>query len=151
MTADPTRRTLVVANRTASTPALLAELGRRAGEGSRFALLVPPERGRDVHDWTPDEAKRLVERACRGDVERVECGEDAGATIRRLVEERHYDDIVVSTAPEHHARWLHHDLPHRIQHLGVRVTVIPPEPGWGPIDGFPPEWMPRAVGGLGAY
>jgi hypothetical protein len=141
-----------VANRTASTPALLAEIRRRAAEGARFALLVPPEHGSDVHDWTQDEAADLVTEACREEVERVDCGADAAATIRQLVEDRHYDAIVLSTASEHHARWLHHDLPHRIQHLGVHVTVIPPEPNsWKPIEGFPPEWGPHVIHGPGAY
>lgn len=151
MTADQSIRTLVVANRTASTPAMLDEVRRRSGAGARFDLMVPPERG-DLHDWTPDEAKQMLEEAWHGDVECIEAGDDAGATIRRLVDEARYDYILVSTAPEHHVRWLHHDLPKRIQELPVQVTVIPPEPhSWKPIEGFPPEWGPHPVGGPGAY
>src|SRR4051812_35327725 len=110
MTADTTRRTLIVANRTASTPALLAEVGRRAASGERFALLVPPEKGSDVHDWTPEDATRLVEQACKSDVESIDCGSDAGAAIKELVDEERFAGIILSSAPEHHARWLHHDL-----------------------------------------
>jgi hypothetical protein len=40
---------LIVANRTASTPVMLAEVKRRAGT-SRFGLMVPPEA---EHDWSP--------------------------------------------------------------------------------------------------
>jgi hypothetical protein len=76
MTADQTIRTLVVANRTASTPALLEEVRRRSGAGARFDLMVPPERG-DLHDWTLDEAKQMIEKACRDEVECVETGHDA--------------------------------------------------------------------------
>jgi hypothetical protein len=152
MTAEPARRTLVVANRTASLPALLEEVKRRAKAGARFALMVPPERGKDVHDWTHEEAAELVGEACRDDVELVEPGTDAAATIKQLVEEGRYDDIIVSTAEEHHVRWLHHDLPERIQHLGVRVLVIPPEPdAWKPIEGWPEQWAPHPVSGPGAY
>ena len=150
MSAETQRRTLVVANRTASTPALLAEVKRRAAGGATFALMIPAERA-DHDDWTPDEACRLLGDACGSEIERVDAGEDAGATIHGLVEDGRYAEIVVCTAPEHHARWFHHDLPHKVQHLGVPVMIIPHEPGWGPIDGFPPEWQPHAVSGPGAY
>ena len=45
-----------------------------------------------------------------------------------LAGEKRFDDIIVSTAPEHLSRWVHHDLPHRIEHLGLPVRVVPPEP-----------------------
>ena len=153
MPEETAHKTLVVANRTASTPELLAELKRRAGAGgTTFTLMIPPEKGKDAHDWTQEDAVRMVGEACGGPVECVDAGEDAGATIKALVEERGVDAIVLSTEREHHARWLHHDLPHRVQHLGVDVTVITPEPGWiGPMEDFPPEWSKHAVGGPGAY
>jgi hypothetical protein len=148
-TAEPT--TLVVANRTASTPALLAEVKRRAAQGARFAVMVPAERA-DHPDWTPDDAARLLENACGSEVARVDPGADAAATISELVHDGRYAQILVSTAPEHHARWFHHDLPRRVEHLGVPVTVIPPEPdSWGPIEGFPDQWVPHPVSGPGAY
>lgn len=57
-----------------------------------------------------------------------------------------YNEIILSTVPEHHARWHHHKLPDRVQRLGIPVTVIPPEiSNWGPVHGFPPEWTPTAV------
>ena len=152
MTKEPTRRTLIVANRTASTPALLAEVKRRAAAGEQFALLVPPEKGDDVHDWTLEDAARLVGEACGSEVECLDCGEDAGATIKEHVEEERFAAIVLSSAPEHHARWRHHDLPHKVQHLGVPVLVIPPEAdSHAPIEGFPDQWVSHPVGGPGAY
>jgi hypothetical protein len=45
----------------------------------------------------------------------------------------------------------------RVQHLGVPVTVIPPEMNnWGPVEGFPDDWTPAvvspaAVAGFGNY
>ena len=153
MPEETAHKTLVVANRTASTPALLKELERRAAAGgTTFTLLIPPEKHADAHDWTQEDAVQMVGKACGGPVDCVDAGEDAGATIKRLVEERHVDAIVLSTEREHHTRWLHHDLPHRVEHLGVEVTVITPEAGWiGPMEDFPPEWSKHAVGAPGAY
>jgi hypothetical protein len=120
---------LVVANRTASTPMLLDEVSRRAESGARFFVCVPPERGDAAgDDWTPDVAADLLERAAGAPVERVDPGPDALDTIHREVSGGTVDELIVSTAPEHLRRWVHHDLPHRLRHLGVPVRIIPPEP-----------------------
>jgi hypothetical protein len=142
----PQQRVLVVANRTASTPAMLAEVERRAKEGASFVLLIPPEGGHHAPDWTPADASRLLGRAAGRPVECIDAGEDAVATIHRMTEAEEVDALLVSTVAEHHARWFHHDLPHRVEQLGVPVTLIPPEPSkWGPVEGFPPDWVPSAV------
>jgi hypothetical protein len=106
----------VVANRTESAARLLEEVGDRARAGCEIALMVPPERHPDAPDWTPEEALRLVRRAA-GDrpVTLVDCGEDAAATIGALIERGEYDEIVLSTAREHHEHWHRHTLPERIQ------------------------------------
>src|SRR5215212_11064873 len=62
MTEPPSRRLLVVANRTESTPRLLEEVKHRAGTDCQIALMVPPERHPDAPDWTPEDALRLVRR-----------------------------------------------------------------------------------------
>jgi hypothetical protein len=91
-TPTETTRTLVVANRTASTPLLLDEITRESRKGARITVLVPP----DHHDeWTPEVAQRMCGRAAGRDVATLDCGADAL----------------------------------RIQHLGLPVTVVPPEPG----------------------
>lgn len=133
---------LVVANRTSSTPALLAEVHRRA-ETCRFGLMVPLEAERD---WSLDDALRLVGTAARQEVTAVEPGPNPAATIQGLVEGGTYQEIILSTVPEHHHLWHRHGLTDRVQQLGVPVTVIPPEmDGWGPVAGFPGEWTPKAV------
>ncbi len=144
------RRVLVVANRTESAPRLLDEVGNRARAGCQIALVVPPEHHPDAPDWPPEEALRLVQRAA-GDrpVTLVDCGEDAAATIGELVERGECDEIVLSTAPEHHEHWHRHTLPKRIQALGIPVTAIPPDPsGWSYSHGFPDEWVRPEVGRL---
>jgi hypothetical protein len=42
---------------------------------------------------------------------------------------------LLSTAREHHARWHQHDLPKRIEALGIPVAVIPPAGGHS-SDGY---------------
>jgi hypothetical protein len=125
-TPTETPRILVVANRTASTALLLDEITRQSRKGAHITVLIPP----DHHDdWTPEVARRICGRAAGRDVATLDCGADALDTIHTAVGDHAFDAIVVSTAPEHLSRWVHHDLPHRIQHLGLPVTVIPPEPG----------------------
>jgi hypothetical protein len=137
---------LIVANRTASTPALLADVERRHATAGGFGLMIPPEAKDNGNDWTEEEALRLVGRAAHGEVAIVEPGTDAAATIHDLVADGTYGEIILSTVPEHHARWHHHKLPDRIQRLGIPVTVIPPDPDkGGRVEGFPDEWGPHAV------
>jgi hypothetical protein len=144
------RRLLVVANRTESAQQLLEDVKHRARTGWEIALMVPPERHPDVPDWTPEEALRLVKRAADDrPVTLVDCGENAAATIGTLVERGECDEILLSTPREHHAHWHRHDLPKRIQALGIPVTVIPLEPsGWSYSHGFPSEWVQPRVGPL---
>jgi hypothetical protein len=152
-TAQP--RVLVVANRTASTPALLAAVERRAKAGARFSLMVPPDP--DGTDWTAEDATRLVERAAGGTVDGVDPGAQPADTIHGLVAGGDCDQVIVSTTTAHHRHWFHHDLPARLKDLGVPVTVIPPEPdAKDAIEGFPPDWQPHVVNpagtaGLGNY
>jgi hypothetical protein len=155
-----TARILVVANRTASTPALLDEVGRRARDGASFTLLIPSEKGADhALDWTPQIAEQLLTQAGCDSVRMLACGPDAMDTIHGAVAGGDCDEIIVSTVPEHLARWLHHDLPHRIEHLGMPVVVIPPEAD-APLDdalaeGLPTGWtyppLPGPSGGGGAF
>src|SRR4051794_16689605 len=144
MSETASRRLLVVANRTASAPQLMDQVEQRAREGWQIALMVPPERHRDAPDWTPDEARRLVQRAA-GDrpVTLVDCGDDAAATIGTLAERSACDEILLSTPPEHHEHWHRHTLPKRLQAMGMPVTVIPPDSSDASDshDGFPDKWM----------
>jgi hypothetical protein len=157
MSAGTAPTILIVANRTASTPAMLAEVHRRAPECGDLGLMVPPESGKHTEDWSLDDAQRLIGRAAGKPVTAVDCGADAALTIHDLVASGDYDEIILSTAPEHHARWHHHQLPDKIQKLGVPVTVIPPElDNWKPIEGFPDDWAPHevnpaAIAGFGNY
>jgi hypothetical protein len=120
-------RILVIANRTSSTPTLLDTVAERARTGASFTLLIPPEGGHH-DDWSRQDALELLERSAGGDVASLECGDDALDTVHRAVSDGEFGELIVCTAPEHLARWVHHDLPHRLEHLGLPVLVIPPEP-----------------------
>jgi hypothetical protein len=125
-------RTLIVANRTSSTPVLLQEVERRAAERpTSFVLLIP--RG-SPRDWSEAEALRALRRAARGptgfldaDVEHAEAGKDALAAIRRQLTSRHFDDAIVSTTTPP-GRWRRH-LSARVEALGLPVQVIAPPAG----------------------
>ncbi len=150
MSEAPSRRLLVVANRTESAPRLLEEVERRARGGCEVTLMVPPERHPDAPDWSAQEARKLVQRAAGdGPVVLVECGADAAATIGEFVEQGGCDEILLSTPPKHHAHWHRHSLPKSIQALDIPVTVIPPDPtGWSYSHGFPEDWVRMEAGPL---
>ena len=141
------RRVLIVANRTAATPTLLDHVKLLAAERpSTFALLIPDAPRSEHTDWTLELALPLLERAARGPVEGLTGGVDPFEAIRAAVATGDYDAIVISTLPRKVSKWLRRDLPHRVEALGVPVTVVTPDQqkiaervpvqwgGKGPVD-----------------
>ena len=122
------RNVLIVANRTAATPALLAEVRRRASEGPcRFTLLVPrPFWDADTEESaiTLELAIPLLEEAAGGRVEGLVGAEDPVLAVAAALEADPYDEVIVSTLPARVSHWLHIDLPARVQRLGLPVTVV---------------------------
>jgi hypothetical protein len=128
---------LVVANRTAATPALLDAVRERAARGPcTFTLLVPnPVRGLDRTMDPEDHARSegtavlelalpLLEQAAGSPVEGFVGDSEALAAIQDAVNLGSYDEIIVSTLPVRVSRWLHLDLPRKLAGLGLPVTTV---------------------------
>jgi hypothetical protein len=132
-----TARVLVVAHRTAATPALLEAVRSRAAQGpATFTLLVPkPVHGldrladpEDVSDTeaqtTLDLALPLLEDAAGAAVQGVIGVSDPVAAVEDEVNARSYDEVIVSTLSRRVSRWLHLDLPRKVAGLGLPVQTV---------------------------
>jgi nucleotide-binding universal stress UspA family protein len=132
-------RVLVVAHRTAASPALLDALRDRADRGAaHFYLLVPNSPQVNWHLLHRERFQKvthaeevlllalpLIEEAVGDSVEcSVSHREDPMDAIEETLMELQFDEIILSTLPRSVSRWLHMDLPRRVAHLGVPVTTI---------------------------
>ncbi len=134
-----TARVLIVANRTAATPALLRAVRERAERGPcSFTLLVPQLIAEEA--FGEEEARKtvalavpLLEEAAGGDVPAVIGTSDAMLAVERVLVHEHFDEVIVSTLPERVSHWLKRDLPTRIERLGLPVTVVHAKTGREPL------------------
>lgn len=130
-------RVLVVANRTAATPALVDAVRERAAAGDcRFTLLVPStshglHRIVDPEDQSSSEADAtlelalpLLEEAAGAPVEGIVGAPAPLDAIQDAVNLRGFDEIIISTLPRRVSRWLHLDLPHKLTGLGLPITMV---------------------------
>ena len=136
-------RILIVANRTAATPGLIAAVRERAAAGPcEFTLLVPQLIAEEA--FGDEEARKtielavpLLEEAAEGEVPAIIGTCDAMLAVERVLVHEHFDEVIVSTLPERVSHWLKRDLPTRIERLGIPVTVVraksPREPLHPPI------------------
>ena len=132
-------RVLIVANRTAATPALLAAVRERAAKGpAEFTLLVPQLIAEEA--FGDEEARKtielavpLLEEAAEGEVPAIIGTSDAMLAVERVLVHEHYDEVIVSTLPERVSHWLRRDLPTRIERLGLPVTVVLANSGREPL------------------
>lgn len=129
--------TLIVANRTASTPVLLQEVDRRAEfRRTAFTLLVPDA---TPANWTLEDAVKSLRGAAAGIngtrktyVDGIaNASEDPFESVKTAIEGGEYDDVVISTLPSRTSLWLKRDLPTRVEALGLPVAVITPPASHG--------------------
>ncbi|MEA2391594.1 MAG: hypothetical protein QOK31_1703 [Solirubrobacteraceae bacterium] len=135
MEAATEARVLIVANKTAATPALIDAVRERASSGrARFCLLVPNPNhvlfDRNTKDIRLGEqvlalALPLLEHAADAEIEgRVASTPNAYDAIVDELNSRDYDEIILSTLPTHVSHWLHVDLPVRVADLGYPLTTV---------------------------
>jgi hypothetical protein len=130
-------RVLVVANRTAATPALIAAVRERAARSpATFTLLVPnPAHGLhrviDPEDQSQAEGEQtlelaipLLEEAVGGHVEGIVGDAEPLAAIQDAINLHGFDEIIISTLPTRVSRWLKLDLPSKAAGLGLPVTTV---------------------------
>jgi hypothetical protein len=148
-------RCLVVANQTLDSEELATLVRERTAEGpAEFWLVVPATPVKDLASRAvpipmpvmggvstlpapPAEARRLAQINLDAAIEKLTA---AGATVGGAVADpdpvravaealsgREFDEIVVFTHPPRQSRWLHNDLPTRLQHefhLPVTDVVV---------------------------
>ena len=130
-------RVLIVAHRTAATPALIEEVRKRAARGPcTFTLLVPnPAHGLhrlvDPEDVGEGEARDTLELAlpllsdaAGSEVHGLVGAAEPLAAIQDAVNLRGFDELIISTLPTRVSRWARLDLPHKAAGLGLPVTTV---------------------------
>jgi hypothetical protein len=130
-------RVLVVAHKTAATPALIEAVRERAGRGpAKFTLLVPnPAHGLhvvvDPEDVEDSEGKQvlelaipLLEEAAGSPVEGMLGDPSPMNAIQDAINIHGFDEVIISTLPARVSKWLKLDLPSKVTGLGLPVTTV---------------------------
>jgi hypothetical protein len=78
----------------------------------------------DAAATTLELAIPLLSEAAGGHVEGVVGDTDPLVAVQQTIERGGFDEIIISTLPARVSRWLRRDLPHRVEALGLPVTVV---------------------------
>jgi hypothetical protein len=130
-------RVLVVAYKTAATPALLDAVRERAQRGpAKFTLLVPNsahglEAVMDPEDHDASEAQQvlelaipLLEDAAGAPVDGMVGDPTPMNAIQDAINVHGFDEVIISTLPARVSKWLRLDLPSKVGGLGLPVTTV---------------------------
>ena len=128
---------LVVAHKTAATPALLQAVRDRAQRGpAAFTLLVPnPAHGLhalvDPEDQEESEGQTvldlaipLLEDAAGAPVEGLVGDPSPMNAIQDAIHIHGFDEVIISTLPARVSKWMKLDLPSKVTGLGLPVTTV---------------------------
>jgi hypothetical protein len=146
------KKILVVADRTADSPDLIAALCRRAGEApAAFTLLVPAV----PHGlaWAADMKAGWADAVARADraagrireagleLEETIVGDpDPFAAVGDVIHARGFDEVIVSVLPRGISRWLALGLPSRLRRaLDLPVVQVTSHPQGQPVTAPPRE------------
>ena len=137
----PKARVLVVANRTADSPELIAALRKRALRApARFTLLVPAVPyglawAADMKAGRSGAASRAESGAARMRLSGIEIDAalvgdpDPLAAAADVLHAERYDEVIVSTLPRGLSRWLRLTLPDRLRRsFPLPVTQVTAHP-----------------------
>jgi hypothetical protein len=130
-------RVLVVAHKTAATPALIEAVRDRATRSpARFTLVVPnPVHGlhavMDAGDAEESEAQTVLDLAipllaeAAGDHVEGFIGDPSPMNaIQDAINLHGFDEVIISTLPARVSKWLKLDLPSKVTGLGLPVTTV---------------------------
>ena len=137
-------RVLVVAHKTAATPALLDAVRERVARGPcAFTLLVPNAAHglhavMDAEDQNSSEAEQvlelaipLLEEAAGGHVEGMVGDPSPMNAIQDAINIQGFDEVIISTLPTRISHWLKLDLPSKVTGMGLPVTTVTAKPREG--------------------
>ncbi|MGN6129730.1 MAG: hypothetical protein ACTHOK_05255 [Nocardioidaceae bacterium] len=132
-------RVLVVVDRAAATPALLAAIGQRHERGpARFRIVVPNPAAAELHLLHPQRHEKAEEAELALLLILPAIEEVAGGRVLGSVSVRHdpmdaieeilfsepVDEIILSVTSHGRGRGLRQDLRHRLRHFGLPITVV---------------------------
>lgn len=139
MVGERRARVLVIADKTADTPELLAAIRARRDRGpAQFRVVIPNPAAAELHLLHPErhdkteeaelallQALPTFEEAAGGRViGSVSVRHDPMDAIEEILLGEPIDEIILSVTARGLSRWLHQDLQHRLRHFGLCVTTV---------------------------
>jgi hypothetical protein len=132
-------RVLVVAHKTAATPPLIEAVRKRAQKGPCAFTLVVPKAAHGLHRVVDPEDQQRGEAQAVLDHALPLLSEAAGSQVAGMIGAHEplnaihdavnlhgFNEIIISTLPARVSRWLHLDLPSKLNGLGLPVTTVTP-------------------------